>query len=91
MSVYRAVPTPARINTIVNSCPAWSSGCTSLNPTVVIGRDRLVQGVHDAEAEDDVPNRAHHHDPGQGEEADEDVANPPHRCTVPAACGGRLA
>ena len=42
-------------------------------------RDRLVQGVHHAEPEDDVAHGAHHHDPGQDEEADEDVANPPHR------------
>ena len=36
VSVYSAVPTPARIRTIVNTWPAPSSGSTSLKPTVVI-------------------------------------------------------
>ena len=36
VSVYSAVPTPARIRMIVNTWPAPSSGSTSLKPTVVI-------------------------------------------------------
>ena len=42
-------------------------------------RDRLVGGVQHAEAEQHVPDGAHHDDADQREDADHDVAHPPHR------------
>ena len=86
VSVYSAVPTPARINTIVNTCPASVERLDLPEADRRDRRDRLVQGVQHAEAEHDVADGADHDDAGQREEADHDVAHPPHRATVLGEC-----